>query len=48
VSSDDDEEVHISALMALSDDNKLAVGKSRDDDEEPCSIIKMFYIFRCA
>lgn len=28
MSSDDNEEVHISALMALSDDNKLAVGKS--------------------
>ena len=26
--SSEDEEVHVSALMALSDDNKLAVGKS--------------------
>ena len=26
--SSDDEEVHVSALMALSEDNKLAVGKS--------------------
>jgi hypothetical protein len=33
-SDDDDEEFHISALMALSDDNKLAVGKSHARDGE--------------